>query len=209
MRKLSDRLIGSAAAIALQAGFLLLLLQSVHILKPPAKLAQEMTLILPRLRPTPPQQAAPRAAAPPIVRIPAMPNAPLPPVEAAPSAADVQGLGRALFGCAPEAYANLSPEDRAHCPKPGVHAPPSAEEELYPKSHAKDAATWQEDLDERHFNYSGCMGSGELVVTCLIKARDAENARAAMVRKQIESDKAKALAPVKPPAPRIETPPRR
>ncbi len=67
------------------------------------------------------------------------------------------------------------------------------------KSHAKDAATWQEDLDERHFNYSSCMGTGELVATCLIKAQDAENARAAMVRKQIESDKAKALAPAKSP----------
>jgi hypothetical protein len=203
VRKLSDRLIGSAAAIALQAGFLLLLLQSVHILKPPAKLAQEMTLILPRLRPAPMQEAAPRAAAPPVVRLPTTPSLQPPPVGAAPSAADVQGLGRALFGCAPEAYANLSPEDRAHCPKPGVNAPRATEEELYPRSHAKDAATWQEDLDERHFNYSGCMGAGELVVTCLIRTRDAENARAATVRKQIASDKAKALATEKP-SPRME-----
>jgi hypothetical protein len=204
VRKLSDRLIGSAAAIALQAGFLLLLLQSVHILMPPAKLAQEMTLILPRLRPAPEQEAAPRAAAPPIVRIlPTAPRLQPPPADAAPSAADVQGLGRALFGCAPEAYAVLSPEDRAHCPKPGVNAPRTTEEELYPRSHAKDAATWQEDLDERRFNYSGCMGTGELVVTCLIHMRDAENARAAAVRKQIAGDKAKALATEKPP-PRIE-----
>lgn len=209
MRRLSDRLIGSAAALALQAGFLLLLLQSVHILKPPTKLAQEMTLILPRLRPAPVQEAAPRAVAPPIVR--AMPAEPIPsPSQGAPpSDADVQGLGRALFGCAPEAYAGLAPEQRAHCPKPGANVPPSAEEELYPRSHAKDAATWQEDLDERHFNYSGCMGTGELVATCLIHMGDAEKARAAIVRKQIASDKAKALAPAKPPVPRIETPPRR
>jgi hypothetical protein len=114
----------------------------------------------------------------------------------------VQGLGRALFGCAPEAYANLPPEDRAHCPKPGTAAPLTTEQELYPKSHAKDAATWQEDLDERRFNYSGCMGTGELVVTCLIQMRDAENARAKSVRTQIESDKAKARAADKPPIPR-------
>lgn len=114
----------------------------------------------------------------------------------------MQGLGRALFGCAPEAYANLSPEDRAHCPKPGVHVPPSAEEELYPKSHAKDAATWQEDLGERRFNYSGCMGTGELVATCLIRTHDAEQARAAIVRQQIESDKAKARAADTPLLPR-------
>jgi hypothetical protein len=137
---------------------LLLLLQSVHILKVPPKLAQEMTLILPRLRPAPVQEAAPRAAAPPVVRLPTTPSLQPPPVGAAPSAADVQGLGRALFGCAPEAYAGLSPEQRAHCPRPGVNAPRTTEEELYPRSHAKDAATWQEDLDERNFNYSGCMG---------------------------------------------------
>jgi hypothetical protein len=204
VRKVSDRLIGSAAAIALQAGFLLLLLQSVHILKPPGKLAQEMTLFLPRLRPVPLRQAAPRAAAAPIVRtIPTVPLLPLP-QDGVPSPANVQGLGRALFGCAPEAYAGLSPQERARCPKPGANVPQSTEEALYPKSHAKDAATWQEDLDERHFDYSGCMGTGELVVTCQIQMRDAENARAAIVRKQIASDKAKALAADKPPMPRIE-----
>jgi cell division septation protein DedD len=201
VRRLSDRLIGSAAAIALQAGFLLLLLQSVHILHPPAKLAQELTLILPRLRPSPPQQAAPRAVAPPIVQT--IPNVPLlpPPNSVAPSTADVQGLGRALFGCAPEAYANLSPEDRAHCPKPGVNTPPTAEEELYPKSHSKDAATWQEDLDERHYDSTICFGAA-LVAQCMVEAEQAEHQRAASVRQQIESDKRKAQVPAGPPAPR-------
>jgi hypothetical protein len=197
VRRLSDRLIGSAAAIALQAGFLLLLLQSVQILKPPPKLAREMTLFLPRLRPAPAQQSAPRVAAPPIVHIPVPSHVPPPPADAAPSAADVQGLGRALFGCAPEAYANLPPEDRAHCPRPGENVPPSAEEELNPRSHSKDAATWEEDLDERHFDYSGCMGTGELIVPCMIRLHHAEEARAAIVRSQIASDKAKAAA--KPP----------
>jgi cell division septation protein DedD len=202
VRRLSDRLIGSAAAIALQAGFLLLLLQSVHILHPPAKLARELTLILPRLRSQPPQQqAAPRALSPPIVQTPSAVPLPPPPEDAAPSTADVQGLGRALFGCAPEAYANLSLEDRAHCPKPGVNTPPTAEEELYPKSHSKDAATWQEDLDERHHDSTVCFGAA-LVAQCMVEAEQAEHQRAASVRQQIESDKRKAQMPAGPPVPR-------
>jgi cell division septation protein DedD len=201
VRRLSDRLIGSAAAIALQAGFLILLLQSVHILKPPVRLAREMTLFLPRLRPQPPQQAAQRAAAPPLVQtIPDVPVLPQPQA-ATPSSADVQGLGRALFGCAPEAYANLLPEERSHCPKPGLNVPPSAEEELYPRSHSRDAATWQEDLDERHFDSTICFGA-ELVAKCMIDAAQAEHRRADAVRMQIESDKAKAQAAAKPLIPR-------
>lgn len=146
VRRLSDRLIGSAAAIALQAGFLLLLLQSVRILILPAKPAREMTLFLPRLRPQPPQQAAPRAATPPIVRtIPALPAVPQP--EAAPSNADVQGLGRALFGCAPEVYGGLSPEERAHCPKPGEGLAQRREPEIFDgPSHARDEARWAGEL---------------------------------------------------------------
>ncbi|HEU0096604.1 MAG TPA: hypothetical protein VFQ52_09120 [Rhizomicrobium sp.] len=147
MRRLSDRLIGSAAAIALQAGFLLLLLQSVHILTPPAKLAQEMTLFLPRPRPQPVQQAAPRAATPPIVQTIPDITLPPPPNGAVPSTADVQGLGRALFGCAPEAYANLPPEERAHCPKPGNSLALQRAPDIYgAPSHAKDEAHWAAEL---------------------------------------------------------------
>ena len=161
-----------------------------------------MTLLLPHLKPVPQRQAAPRATAPPIVRtLPVRPLPAPPPLDALPSAADVQGLGRALFGCAPEAYANLSPEDRAHCPKPGVNTPRSTEDELYPRSHAKDAATWQEDLDERHHDSTACFGAA-LVAQCMVEAEQAEHQRAASVRQQIESDKRKAQMPAAPPVPR-------
>ena len=53
------------------------------------------------------------------------------------------GLGQALFGCAPEHYADLPPDQRAHCPKPGEglanrEQPPLAGM----RSHVKDNARW-------------------------------------------------------------------
>jgi hypothetical protein len=55
-----------------------------------------------------------------------------------------------LFGCAPEKYAELSPEDRKHCPKPGeglaVNPPPDL---LDDKSHVKDGARWANALAHR------------------------------------------------------------
>jgi hypothetical protein len=61
---------------------------------------------------------------------------------------DLRDFGRALFGCAPENYAQLSPEERTHCPKPGEGLalnPPLAlpgEE----RSHVKDNARWANAL---------------------------------------------------------------
>lgn len=191
-------------AILLQGGFLLLLMQSVQVLTRHDAAPRELTLILPRLRPAPVPAAPARqggvSTVPPVIGLPQVP----PPAATAPDAGALKGLGQSLFGCAPEAYAMLSPEDRAHCPKPGVNAPPTAEEELNPRSHARDAATWQEDLDERQFDYSACVGA-QLVVTCMTRMMGEEKARRKQTRTFIESDKARRDADekIKPPLPGI------
>jgi hypothetical protein len=65
---------------------------------------------------------------------------------AAPSL-DLRDFGRALSGCAPEKYAELSPEDRKHCPKPGeglaVNPPPDL---LGDRSYVKNNARWANAL---------------------------------------------------------------
>ena len=71
---------------------------------------------------------------------------PLPALPAAPPA-DLRGFGRALFGCAPENYAQLPPEERKHCPKPGeglaVNPPPDL---LGNRSYVKNEARWANAL---------------------------------------------------------------
>lgn len=202
--RLGDRLFGSILALLLQAGFLLILLQGVRMLRPPPKIVRELTLILPRLaQPAPSQPPRGTTRPAPAIALPSPSPLPAPPPgAAAPDAGALRGMGQSLFGCAPENYALLTQEQRTHCPKPGTNAPPSAEDDLYPRSHSKDAATWQEDLDERHLDYSGCMGA-TLVVTCMTEAAKSENARAAQRRREIEAEKQKSLAAPQPPEPAI------
>lgn len=99
--------------------------------------------LLPRNEDTavPTEAPAPsRAIAPPIIA--------LPPVTTAPSAPDVQALGRSLFGCAPENLANLSPQDRGRCIT-GMLKP--AEPDLIaPRSHVKDPARLAAEEAERN-----------------------------------------------------------
>jgi len=191
--RLADRFLGSALALLLQAAFLFFLLQGVHMLTPPPRAVRELTMILPRLaRPVPPQPLPGASRPKPAIAVPSPAPLPAPPpAMATPDAGALRGFGQSLFGCAPEVYALLPPEQRAHCPKPGGNRPPTAGDDLNPRSHSKDAATWQEDLDERHFDYSGCMGA-ELVVTCMTATTKAERARAAQRRREIDSEKEKA-----------------
>jgi hypothetical protein len=59
------------------------------------------------------------------------------------SPSGLAGFGRSLFGCAPEHYADLLPDERAHCPKPGeglaVNEPPDL---MGGPSHVKDNPRW-------------------------------------------------------------------
>jgi len=70
----------------------------------------------------------------------------LPALPSGPSASDLQAFGRALFGCAPEHYAELSPEDRAHCVKPGEGLALQPPDLLGGPSHVKNNARWANAL---------------------------------------------------------------
>ena len=69
----------------------------------------------------------------------------LPPVAASPPAppSDLAAFGQALFGCAPEHYADLTPDQRGHCPKPGEGLAKNEQPDLMGMpSHVKDNARW-------------------------------------------------------------------
>ncbi len=59
----------------------------------------------------------------------------------------IGGFGKSLFGCAPEAYGNLSPEERALCPKLSgdlaINQPPDP---MTPPSHVRNNARWANAL---------------------------------------------------------------
>jgi hypothetical protein len=115
----------------------------------------------------------------------------------------ITGFGRSLFGCAPEHYADLPPDERAHCPKPGeglaVNQPPDLLNP--PKSHAKDEALWLEEQTEKNW-ITECAGAIE-VAKCMMRQSIAENRRAQAARQKIADDKALALQEPKRPLPRI------
>ena len=129
------------------------------------------------------------------------PPVPGPPALAPPSG--IAGFGRSLFGCVPERYADLPPDEKAHCPKPGesmaVNQPPDLLNS--PKSHSKDEALWQEELAERRW-MPMCTGDLE-VAKCILRQAIAESNRAKAARQKIADDKAAALQEPKRPMPRI------
>jgi hypothetical protein len=198
--RVADRLFGSAAALLLQAGFLLLLFQSVHRLTPQSKTAHELTFILPRLAPQPTKFGALRPARTPAIVIsrPAAPSLPAPPT-AVPQAG-LQGFGQSLFGCTPDAYLSMTPEQRSHCPKPGERVQRSDEDELLnPKTHSKDAALWQEGIDERDWAPTECQGNMAFVIECQTQAMHDERMR----RDKVTGEIAAAHARTRPPSPKL------
>ncbi len=114
----------------------------------------------------------------------------------------IAGFGRSLFGCAPERYADLPPDEKAHCPKPGeglaVNQPPDL---LNLKSHAKDEALWREEQAEAKWN-SECAGAVE-VGFCIMHQSMAEHGRAQAARQKIADDKAARQQEPKRPLPNI------
>ncbi len=196
-----DRWAGLVGALLVQLVVLGLFLEP---LVPPARPrvpARELMLLL---HPAPQAAPAPRTidARP----VPLLPLASLPTPEVRqdsasavpPSASALQGLGQSLFGCALEAYAGLSRQERAHCPPPGEGLARGEPSDLIgpSKPHAKDAQRWQEALDERHWEPQ-CAGA-ESVVSCLVQQSIAEHKRAEAVHKDLAWQKSKALQPPKP-----------
>ena len=143
-----DHLVGGVLALLVQAGFLLLVLLSPSHSTRPASLARETLLFFP-----PPAVPAPStidARGPRRKRIAPSATLPVPPIASPPVAASplappsgVAGFGQALFGCAPEHYADLTPDQRAHCPKPGEGLANKEQPDLmHMPSHVKDNARW-------------------------------------------------------------------
>ncbi|HKU53838.1 MAG TPA: hypothetical protein VJP60_00615 [Rhizomicrobium sp.] len=137
------RVQGAMLALLVQAGFVLMILLSPSRLAPPHNPTRETILLLhPQPQPTPrsidARGAAPRKTAP--IQMPVLPDI-APPVLAPPSG--IAGFGRTLFGCAPERYADLPPDEKTHCPKPGeglaVNQPPDL---MGGPSHVKDNPRW-------------------------------------------------------------------
>jgi len=143
-----DRLAGGMLALLVQAGFLLLVLLSPSHSTRPASHARETLLFFPPLAvPVPStidargprrKRIAPSDALP----VPAIAS---PPVAASPLAppSGLAGFGQALFGCAPEHYADLTPHQRAHCPKPGEGLANKEQPDLMGMpSHVKENTRW-------------------------------------------------------------------
>jgi hypothetical protein len=114
--RLSQRGISGALALLVQVAAVFLFVTERPIT--PSRLPRESVLLLPQLPKIAPPLPAPNFSGPQMIT----PIAPvIPPTAAAQSLASPSGIasfGRALFGCAPESYASLSPDERAHCPKP-------------------------------------------------------------------------------------------
>ena len=196
-------------ALLVQFGFLLLVLFAPSQRMAPVATVREMILLLPPLVPPKPTTIDARgpstfSTARPVV----LPPPSSPPMMTAPLAppSGIAGFGRSLFGCAPERYANLTPDERAHCPKPGegmaVNQPPDLLNP--PKSHAKDEALWQEQWAEDHWVPAECpLGDPGAVAHCVLEQSVAENRRRQAAWQKINEEKAARLQEPKRPLPRI------
>jgi hypothetical protein len=141
-----DHLVGGVLALLVQAGFLLLVLLSPSYSTRPAGQARETLLFFPPpVAPSTIDARGPRRKRIAPFDTLAVPPIASPPVAASPPASpsDLAGFGQALFGCAPEHYADLTPDQRVHCPKPGEGMANKDQPGLMDTpTHVKDNARW-------------------------------------------------------------------
>jgi len=205
-----ERAATAVAALLLQLLFILLF---AHFLLTPhaqRERAREMLLLLrPLTKPLPPPPAPARAAParrptqPVPYVLPPLPNAAPNLVAPGPPSA-LEGIGRALYGCTPEAMALLSPQDRAKCPPLATRPDPSLVEQ--PRSHAKDEALWAEEKAERDW-IPECAGA-DIVAKCMMHQSMAESLRAQQARAKIEEDRQRRAQPPPRPLPKLLSQPR-
>ncbi len=148
-RRARDRFPAALLALCLQVLLLAALILSLQQTATQKRILRETILVLPRLAPP---QAAPRfidARDKPrrlIAPLPVVPSPQSAGPAAAPERPDVRSLGKSLFGCAPEVYADLPPEQRAACARPGEGvAMNEAPNLMGGRSHVKDEAHWAEE----------------------------------------------------------------
>lgn len=142
--RLTQRGIGGALALLVQALFIAALL--LWAVNPPSRLRSQKEIVfhlVPAAPPAPSVRIIGAPAAPmrkPVASAPA-PSPPAPSLAAPPSG--IAGFGQSLFGCAPENYANLTPDARAHCIKPGEGLAYNRQPDLMGEnSHVRDNARW-------------------------------------------------------------------
>ncbi|MEY4706590.1 MAG: hypothetical protein RJB58_313 [Pseudomonadota bacterium] len=217
MTRAQQRFATASAAILVQIGLVLLFAHSFAPGKP-QQVAREMMLILrPILRPTTPPPSPPArmprmivpqaSAMPPILNDKVIGIAP-----ASPSA--LEGIGRALFGCAPQRYGQLTREEQLRCPPPGegLARLPDADLLTPPRSHSRDAARWAEDRAAREFTPSCFMnawGGGQSETGCMIGQAQAESKRAQQARIEHDFQRARRNAPPPPKPIWVGVPPKR
>jgi hypothetical protein len=145
----------ATASAALLVQFALVALFA-HSVAPgmPHHAAREVMMLLPILHTALPQAVPPRVPR----MIAPQAQAALPPMlderailAAAPPPSALEGIGRALFGCAPERFGQLTGPEQLRCPAPGQDAARMAATDLAPKSHSRDALLWAEGLAARQF----------------------------------------------------------
>jgi hypothetical protein len=187
------------AALLLQGCFILILIASLPVLRPPAQLARELTLFLPRPTPARTREGPATLQAAPVIITPALPQTL---EQAAPGAVPtapalipgLQNFGQALNSCAPEQYGQLTAEQQAHCPRPGAGvAIQEFPDPLNVPRHAKDEALWQEQWSEKHWMPGLCGPGDETVALCMMNQSIAEAERRADVDWHLNRDKARAL----------------
>jgi hypothetical protein len=166
-RSFRERAMGLGLALLVQASFVLMILFSPRHTVSQRETAHETILLLhpsPKTAPGSIDARAPVQNRP--TPVPVIPNIAPPPSLAPPSG--IAGFGRSLFGCAPEHYADLTPDERAHCPKPGegmaVNQPPDL---MHARSHVKDEAHWRQEWERVHSpSLLPCAGFKDII--CLL-----------------------------------------
>lgn len=211
MTRAQQRFATASAAILVQIGLVLLFAHSFAPGKP-QQVAREMMLMLrPILRPTAPapQARMPRmivpqvSAMPPILNDKAIGVAPAPP-------SALEGIGRALFGCAPQRYGQLTREEQLRCPPPGegLARAPDADLLTPPKSHSRDAVMWAEVVAARNF-MPNCMGLNS-TRDCMMRQGREERRRAKQAMAEYDFERARRNTPPPPPKPIwVGVPPKR
>ena len=132
----AKRRIASALLVALL--HLLIVLALLHTVAAPPRSVSPREILIRLTRPAPPPPST--APAPPLPRliqpapgniqtVPPSPMVPVPPL-------DLRGFGQQLFGCAPEALAGMTQEERTRC-STGLTRPDDTAS-LMPRSHVKN-----------------------------------------------------------------------
>src|SRR5690606_16791897 len=105
----------------------------------------------------------------------------------------LEGIGRALFGCAPERYGRLTREEQMRCPPPGAGlAARAPEADLLnpPKSRSRDGVKWAEDLAAREFTPNCIMSGYGRGTECMLRQTMAERQRAKQAMAEYDYQKA-------------------